>query len=89
MRSKSCSTNNFSQFLNADVYKFSKTWYVNNKNCSAGLKKKSQYRMSWLVNLGVVVEEHRRIVEYTTRSLQQRISGTTARWIGPLTPRGA
>jgi hypothetical protein len=57
------------------------------QNCSAGLKKKSQYRMSWLVNLGVVVEEHRRIVEYATVSLQQRISSSAAHWIGPLTLR--
>jgi hypothetical protein len=43
--------------------------------------------MSWLVNLIVVVEEHRRIAEYTTISLQQRISSFAVRWIGPLTPR--
>jgi hypothetical protein len=41
------------------------------QNCSAGLKKKSQYRMSWLVNLGVVVEEHRRIVVTTQKVVSQ------------------
>jgi hypothetical protein len=50
------------------------------------LMKKHQYRMSWLLNLGVVVEEHRRVVQYTTRSLLQRISGSASRWIGPMTP---
>jgi hypothetical protein len=50
------------------------------------LIKIDQYRMSWLLNIGVVGEEHRRIVQYTTRSLLQRISGSASRWINPVTP---
>jgi hypothetical protein len=51
------------------------------------LMKIDQYRMSWLLNLGVVGEEHRRIVQYTTRSLLQRISGSASRWIDLVMPR--
>jgi hypothetical protein len=51
------------------------------------LMKIDQYRMSWLLNLEVVGEEHRRIVQYTTRLLLQRISGSASRWIDPVTPR--
>jgi hypothetical protein len=51
------------------------------------LMKKDQYRMSWLLNLGVVGEEHWRVVQYMTRSLLQRISGSASRWINPMTSR--